>query len=91
MSGQIVMKKANQRLQANPKSAFTKDDDDRLPIHWAVAYNRYHVVEMLVGVKNFDPDVEVCNNPYLSFYSIIDSCVLTGNQTIRTVQIGPRL
>ncbi|KAJ5098799.1 hypothetical protein N7532_005800 [Penicillium argentinense] len=45
-------------LNANPKLAFTKDDDDRLAIHWAVAYNRLPVVEQLVSVKNFDPDVE---------------------------------
>lgn len=37
-----------------------KDEDDRLPIHWAVAYNRMPVVEQLVSMKNFDPDVEVC-------------------------------
>jgi 26S proteasome non-ATPase regulatory subunit 10 len=36
-----------------------KDDDDRLPIHWAVAYNRLPVVELLVATKDFDPDVEV--------------------------------
>jgi 26S proteasome non-ATPase regulatory subunit 10 len=36
-----------------------KDDDDRLPIHWAVANNRLAVVELLVASKDFDPDVEV--------------------------------
>ena len=45
--------------QANPKSAFVKDDDERLPIHWAVAYNRHPVVKLLVAMKDFDPDVEV--------------------------------
>ncbi|CAI7670190.1 unnamed protein product [Penicillium pancosmium] len=45
-------------LNANPKSAFVKDEDDRLPIHWAVAYNHMPVVELLVSMKNFDPDVE---------------------------------
>ncbi|ODM21959.1 hypothetical protein SI65_02803 [Aspergillus cristatus] len=45
-------------LSANPKLARTKDDDDRLPIHWAVSYNRLPVVELLVSQKNFDPDVE---------------------------------
>lgn len=45
--------------QANPNLARTKDDDDRLPIHWAVSYNRLPVVELLVSQKNFDPDVEV--------------------------------
>ncbi|OQD89921.1 hypothetical protein PENANT_c002G02716 [Penicillium antarcticum] len=45
-------------LNANPKSALVKDDDDRLPIHWATAYNHLRVVELLVGAKGFDPDVE---------------------------------
>ncbi|KAJ5459422.1 hypothetical protein N7530_011366 [Penicillium desertorum] len=45
-------------LNANPKSAFVKDDDERLPIHWAAAYNRVPVVELLVAMKDFDPDVE---------------------------------
>ncbi|KAL4905908.1 hypothetical protein BDW74DRAFT_14289 [Aspergillus multicolor] len=45
-------------FNANPKLATTKDDDERLPIHWAVAYNHLPVVELLVATKNFDPDVE---------------------------------
>ncbi|KAJ5985345.1 hypothetical protein N7499_008376 [Penicillium canescens] len=45
-------------LNANPKSALVKDDDDRLPIHWATAYNRLQIVELLMGAKGFDPDVE---------------------------------
>ncbi|KAI9928826.1 hypothetical protein ASPWEDRAFT_105585 [Aspergillus wentii DTO 134E9] len=49
---------AESLLNANPKLAFAKDDDERLPIHWAVAYNHLSIVEMLVAVKNFDPDVE---------------------------------
>ncbi|KAJ5689876.1 hypothetical protein N7462_004268 [Penicillium macrosclerotiorum] len=49
---------AESLLNANPKSAFVKDDDERLPIHWAVAYNRLPIVELLVASKNFDPDVE---------------------------------
>lgn len=36
-----------------------KDDDERLPIHWAAAYSRVPVVELLVAMKDFDPDVEV--------------------------------
>jgi 26S proteasome non-ATPase regulatory subunit 10 len=36
-----------------------KDDDGRLAIHWAAAFNRLPVVELLVSTKNFDPDVEV--------------------------------
>ncbi|GAB1196339.1 hypothetical protein APSETT444_005608 [Aspergillus pseudonomiae] len=49
---------AESLLNANPKLASVKDDDDRLPIHWAVAYNRLPIVELLVATKNFDPDVE---------------------------------
>jgi 26S proteasome non-ATPase regulatory subunit 10 len=45
--------------QANQKSALVKDDDGRLPIHWAAAYNRLQVVELLVASKDFDPDAEV--------------------------------
>ncbi|EED24113.1 proteasome regulatory particle subunit (Nas6), putative [Talaromyces stipitatus ATCC 10500] len=44
-------------LNANPKLASLKDDDERLPIHWAAAYNRLPIVELLVTNKYFDPDV----------------------------------
>lgn len=40
-----------------------KDDDERLPIHWAVAFNHLPIVELLVSQKNFDPDVEVSYLP----------------------------
>ena len=46
-------------FQANPKLATQKDDDDRLPIHWAVSYNHLPIVELLVSRKDFDPDVQV--------------------------------
>ncbi|GLB06063.1 hypothetical protein AtubIFM57258_001359 [Aspergillus tubingensis] len=49
---------AESLLSANPKLANVKDDDDRLPIHWAVAYNRLPIVELLISSKHFDPDVE---------------------------------
>ncbi|KAE8364206.1 ankyrin repeat-containing domain protein [Aspergillus caelatus] len=49
---------AESLLNANPKLANIKDDDERLPIHWAVAYNRLPIVELLVATKHFDPDVE---------------------------------
>ncbi|PYH44450.1 ankyrin repeat domain-containing protein [Aspergillus saccharolyticus JOP 1030-1] len=49
---------AESLLTANPKLAATKDDDDRLPIHWAVAYNHLPIVELLISNKHFDPDVE---------------------------------
>ncbi|PYI12564.1 proteasome regulatory particle subunit [Aspergillus sclerotiicarbonarius CBS 121057] len=49
---------AESLLSANPKLANVKDDDERLPIHWAVAYNRLPIVELLISNKHFDPDVE---------------------------------
>ena len=45
--------------QANPKLANRKDDDERLPIHWAVSYNHLPIVQLLVQSRNFDPDVTV--------------------------------
>ena len=50
-------------FQANPKLATQKDDDDRLPIHWAVSYNHLPIVELLVSRKDFDPDVQVLVSP----------------------------
>ncbi|KAL1985149.1 hypothetical protein VTN96DRAFT_8171 [Rasamsonia emersonii] len=43
-------------LNANPKLAKLRDDDERLPIHWAAAYNRLPIVELLAANKYFDPD-----------------------------------
>ncbi|CAG8980057.1 hypothetical protein HYALB_00009266 [Hymenoscyphus albidus] len=45
-------------LNANPKLAHQKDDDERLPIHWAVSYGHLDIAILLSGVKNFDPDVQ---------------------------------
>lgn len=45
--------------KANPKLASLRDDDERLPIHWAVAYNHLPIIGLLVTDKNFDPDVQV--------------------------------
>lgn len=45
--------------KANPRLADRRDDDDRLPLHWAVSYNHLGVVELLAQTKNFDPDVQV--------------------------------
>jgi len=48
------------RFQADPKLARLRDDDDRLPLHWAVSYNHLPIVHLLVQAKGFDPDVAVC-------------------------------
>ncbi|KAI4765160.1 putative proteasome regulatory particle subunit [Aureobasidium sp. EXF-3400] len=49
---------AESLLNANPKLAKLRDDDDRLPIHWAASYNRLPIVEILSDRKDFDPDVQ---------------------------------
>lgn len=45
--------------QANPRLATTKDDDERLPIHWALSNTHEAIVQLLVSRKDFDPDVQV--------------------------------
>ncbi|WEW61652.1 putative ankyrin-repeat protein [Emydomyces testavorans] len=42
---------------ANPKLAVLRDGDERLPIHWAAAYNQLPIARLLVSQKDFDPDV----------------------------------
>ncbi|KAI1336395.1 hypothetical protein F5Y15DRAFT_205733 [Xylariaceae sp. FL0016] len=46
-------------LNADPKSARLKDDDGRLPIHWAASYNHHAIALMLTDQKSFDPDIEI--------------------------------
>lgn len=38
--------------------ATRKDDDGRLPIHWAASYNHLNIVLLLAQRRDFDPDVE---------------------------------
>ncbi|KAK4674221.1 putative ankyrin-repeat protein [Podospora pseudopauciseta] len=45
-------------LNANPKLAKLKDDDGRLPIHWAASYNHHEIVNLLVQQKGFDVDAK---------------------------------
>ena len=45
-------------FKANPKLATLKDDDERLPIHWATSYNHPQIVELLISRRDFDPDVQ---------------------------------
>ena len=45
-------------IQANPRLATRRDDDERLPIHWACSYNHFDIAEVLVSRKDFDPDVQ---------------------------------
>ncbi|KAI1650567.1 ankyrin repeat-containing domain protein [Daldinia loculata] len=45
-------------LNADPKLSRLKDDDGRLPIHWAASANNQPIVLMLAQQKDFDPDIE---------------------------------
>ncbi|KAF2842450.1 ankyrin [Patellaria atrata CBS 101060] len=45
-------------LNANPRLATRRDEDDRLPLHWAVSYNRLPIVRLLVLSKEFDVDAQ---------------------------------
>ncbi|KAI8629302.1 ankyrin repeat-containing domain protein [Xylariaceae sp. FL1651] len=45
-------------LNADPKLCQRKDDDGRLPIHWAASSNQHGIVLLLSQQKSFDPDVE---------------------------------
>ncbi|CAJ2513367.1 Uu.00g014860.m01.CDS01 [Anthostomella pinea] len=45
-------------LNADPKLSRLKDDDGRLPIHWAASSNQYAIALLLAQQKDFDPDVE---------------------------------
>jgi ankyrin repeat protein len=57
-SRDAISVKSNQD-KANPKLSSLKDDDERVPLHWAVSYNHAPVVELLMQAKDFDPDVKV--------------------------------
>lgn len=45
-------------VKANPRLATLRDDDDRLPVHWALSNKHHEIVELLVQQKSFDPDVK---------------------------------
>ncbi|KAK5010527.1 hypothetical protein LTR28_009328 [Elasticomyces elasticus] len=45
-------------LNANPRLASRRDDDDRLPIHWAASYNRLPIVDILANTRDFDVDAQ---------------------------------
>ncbi|MCJ1340882.1 hypothetical protein MMC09_006178 [Bachmanniomyces sp. S44760] len=45
-------------LNANPRLAVLRDQDDRLPVHWAASNNHVAIVEIFISQKGFDPDVQ---------------------------------
>ncbi|KAI1243719.1 hypothetical protein MGN70_013585 [Eutypa lata] len=54
-------------LNADPKLARLKDDDGRLPIHWAASSNQPAIVLLLAQQKDFDPDIEASQPPLFIF------------------------
>ncbi|KAI1624830.1 26S proteasome non-ATPase regulatory subunit 10, partial [Exophiala viscosa] len=42
----------------NPKLASLVDQDERLPIHWACAFNHLDIVKLLTSTRSFDPDAQ---------------------------------
>jgi len=55
----LIVAVTDREPKANPKLAQLKDDDGRLPIHWAVSYNHPEIVSLLISQRGFDPDAEV--------------------------------
>ncbi|KAI7705066.1 hypothetical protein KC353_g13100, partial [Hortaea werneckii] len=45
-------------LNADKRLANRRDDDDRLPIHWATSSNQLPIVEILADQKDFDVDAQ---------------------------------
>ncbi|KAK4946783.1 putative ankyrin-repeat protein [Elasticomyces elasticus] len=45
-------------LSANPRLAALVDQDERLPIHWACAFNHLDIVKLLTSTRSFDPDAQ---------------------------------
>lgn len=59
ISDHITASVVESLLNANPKLVNRRDEDDRLPIHWAVSYNHLPIVQLLIAsTKDFDPDVQ---------------------------------
>ena len=45
-------------LHANPRLAARRDEDDRLPLHWALANNHLPIVQLLADTPSFDVDAQ---------------------------------
>ena len=52
----LLVQKVESLLNADRRFASRRDDDDRLPLHWAASYNRIPTVELLSDQKGFDID-----------------------------------
>jgi 26S proteasome non-ATPase regulatory subunit 10 len=52
----LIAAKVESLLNADRKLVSRRDEDDRLPLHWAASYNRLPIVELLSEQKGFDID-----------------------------------
>lgn len=52
----LPAQKVEALLNVDKRFVSRRDDDDRLPLHWAASYNRLPIVELLSDVKGFDID-----------------------------------
>lgn len=52
------VQKVEALLHADTKLSRRRDDDDRLPLHWAASYNRLSIVDLLSDQKGFDVDAQ---------------------------------
>ena len=53
-----VAQQVQSLLNADRKLVSRRDDDERLPLHWAASYNRIPIVELLSEEKGFDIDAQ---------------------------------
>lgn len=56
-----------------------RDDDDRVPIHWALSSNHQAIVELLVSRKDFDADIQVSHR-YSQAQDFLWDIALTSRQ-----------
>ena len=54
----LAAQKVESLLNADRKLVSRRDDDNRLPLHWAASYNRVPIVELLADQKAFDIDAQ---------------------------------
>jgi len=54
--GQV--QKVDALLNADRRLANFRDDDDRLPLHWAASYNRPAIIDILAEQRDFDIDAQ---------------------------------
>lgn len=59
----------SEQNQVDAKLSKRKDDDGRLPIHWAASANQLDIVQLLAEQQGFEVDVQVRPSPSPSFWA----------------------